>query len=316
VCISIVFAELDPWGADAGAAWSSNSAFQPRKFTTYDRDGNGSDEAMFRRYNRWHSRFDQPDPYDGSYHLTNPQSFNRYAYVQNDPVNFVDPLGLDRFDDHLGPPPPVPTLIPDGGDTIVTNIWGRFLTGGGGTRSSGAGGTSSGPIELETPSTPTEAEIVPQSPAAAQTDCQRFADLVQAIANRTNSDDEFLDEMARTFTAANNSSIADMRRTANTAIPAGRPRFVDSGFKPEFQDGSNQVRHFTAGFIAGARLGVPGLMYMNSREGGHNPSPGNEPDVRLNGVSTNLGSMYTKRPDAVEFRRARLAGQIREDVCQ
>ena len=26
----------------------------------------------------------------------NPQSFNRYAYVQNDPVNFVDPSGLDR----------------------------------------------------------------------------------------------------------------------------------------------------------------------------------------------------------------------------
>jgi hypothetical protein len=49
---------------------------------------------MFRRYNRWHSRFDQPDPYDGSYSLTNPQSFNRYAYVQNDPVNFVDPSGL------------------------------------------------------------------------------------------------------------------------------------------------------------------------------------------------------------------------------
>jgi uncharacterized protein RhaS with RHS repeats len=50
---------------------------------------------MFRRYNRSHSRFDQPDPYDGSYDLTNPQSFNRYAYVQNDPVNFIDPFGLD-----------------------------------------------------------------------------------------------------------------------------------------------------------------------------------------------------------------------------
>jgi hypothetical protein len=50
--------------------------------------------------------------------MTNPQSFNRYAYVQNDPVNFVDPLGLDH--DTLGPPPPVPTLIPYGG-TIVTN---------------------------------------------------------------------------------------------------------------------------------------------------------------------------------------------------
>ncbi len=57
--------ELDPWGADTPR--SSNVAFQPKKFTSYERDSNGSDEAMFRRYNRWHSRFDQPDPYDGSY---------------------------------------------------------------------------------------------------------------------------------------------------------------------------------------------------------------------------------------------------------
>ena len=61
---------------------SSNAAFQPQQFTTYTRDGNAADDAMFRRYNRWWSRFDQPDPYDGSYDLSNPQSFNRYAYVQ------------------------------------------------------------------------------------------------------------------------------------------------------------------------------------------------------------------------------------------
>jgi len=84
--------ELDPWGGETDR--SSNSAFQPRRFTTYERDGNLSDEAMHRRYNRWHSRFDQPDPYGGSYDITDPQSFNRYAYVQNDPVNFVDPSGL------------------------------------------------------------------------------------------------------------------------------------------------------------------------------------------------------------------------------
>jgi RHS repeat-associated protein len=84
--------ELDPWGADTTR--SNNAAFQPRKFTSYERDGNGSDEAMFRRSNRWHSRFDQPDPSDGSYDLTDPQSLNRYAYVQNDPANFTDPSGL------------------------------------------------------------------------------------------------------------------------------------------------------------------------------------------------------------------------------
>ncbi len=84
--------ELDPWGGETNR--SSNEAFQPKKFTTYERDVNGSDEATHRRYNRWWSRFEQPDPYDGSYSLTDPQSFNRYAYTQNDPVNFVDPTGL------------------------------------------------------------------------------------------------------------------------------------------------------------------------------------------------------------------------------
>src|SRR5205085_3675184 len=44
-------------------------------------------------YNRWHSRFDQPDPYDGSYNFLDPQSLNRYAYTQGDPANFVDPTG-------------------------------------------------------------------------------------------------------------------------------------------------------------------------------------------------------------------------------
>jgi RHS repeat-associated protein len=89
--------ELDPWGATISAPFSSNDAFQPKKFTSYERDGNGSDEAMFRRFNRWHSRFDQPDPYNGAYNAADPQSLNRYAYVQGDPVNFVDPSGLHAY---------------------------------------------------------------------------------------------------------------------------------------------------------------------------------------------------------------------------
>ena len=84
--------DLDPWGRETARSW--NSQAQPRRYTSYTRDSNDSDEAMHRRYNRWHLRFDQPDPADFSYDLTDPQSFNRYSYTDNDPVNLTDPSGL------------------------------------------------------------------------------------------------------------------------------------------------------------------------------------------------------------------------------
>jgi RHS repeat-associated protein len=99
--------DLDPWGGETSR--SSSQAFQPHRFTTYERDGNGGDEAMFRRYHGYWMRFAQPDPFDGSYDQTDPQSFNRYSYTQNDPVNLVDPSGL--FD--LPPPPPPSSLFGD-----------------------------------------------------------------------------------------------------------------------------------------------------------------------------------------------------------
>ena len=79
---------------DQDALVRSSMLEQPYRYTTYERDGDGVDQAMMRSYHGWHSRFDQPDLWDGSYDLTDPQSFNRYSYVQNDPVNYVDPSGL------------------------------------------------------------------------------------------------------------------------------------------------------------------------------------------------------------------------------
>jgi len=85
--------DVDPWGGET--ARSSSSHLQPRKYTSYERDGSGNDQAMYRQYHSFWQRFDQPDPYDGSMNPADPQSLNRYAYVQNDPVNFVDPSGLN-----------------------------------------------------------------------------------------------------------------------------------------------------------------------------------------------------------------------------
>ena len=42
-------------------------------------------------------RFTSPDPYQASGSPADPGSWNRYAYVGGDPVNFNDPLGLDAW---------------------------------------------------------------------------------------------------------------------------------------------------------------------------------------------------------------------------
>lgn len=47
---------------------------------------------MFRYYGSGYARFTSPDRLAGN--NGNPQSLNRYAYVLNDPLNGVDPLGL------------------------------------------------------------------------------------------------------------------------------------------------------------------------------------------------------------------------------
>ena len=55
----------------------------------------GLDHAQFRSYSAAQGRWLSPDPYDASYDITNPQSFNRYAYVRNNPLSFVDPTGMN-----------------------------------------------------------------------------------------------------------------------------------------------------------------------------------------------------------------------------
>jgi RHS repeat-associated protein len=69
-------------------------------FATYQRDvgyGGTFDYAMNRYYAPQWGRFTTPDPYQASAQLANPQSWNRYSYVENDPVNGYDPRGLEVY---------------------------------------------------------------------------------------------------------------------------------------------------------------------------------------------------------------------------
>jgi RHS repeat-associated protein len=80
-----------PWGEEQVTTTQNRD-----KFGTYYRDSTGLDYADQRYYSSQHGRFLTPDPYRASGGRAEPQSWNRYTYVENDPVNFADPRGLLR----------------------------------------------------------------------------------------------------------------------------------------------------------------------------------------------------------------------------
>jgi RHS repeat-associated protein len=234
--------ELDPWGADTTR--SNNVAFQPKKFTSYERDGNDSDEATFRRSNRWHSRFDQPDPYNGSYDPSNPQSFNRYAYVRNDPVDFVDPTGLKDN---------VCLWIFDG-DSDENQCFGEWQPDIGFEPKDGV------------PNDPEGKESENTAQQNARTTCERFADRVQDLANAATTIDGLLDALATTFLSMSNGhptngSISEVR-AAQGATLVGEARTFSSndGIRGRFRgvEGGGQIRHFVGANSSQLRWWLPG----------------------------------------------------------
>ncbi len=119
------------------------------------------------------------------------------------------------------------------------------------------------------------------------------------------------DELARTFVGATDSSINAMRRAGETVVNPPNI-FTSAGFQSQFADpgNGNQVRHYTAGLIAGFNSPSAGfaLRYMNSRE-----TPGTSDyatDTALNAVSTRHGSSFTPLTNPKV-----LADWIRRDVC-
>ena len=300
--------EYDPHGQTLLRISSNGPWYLSKKFTGYERDyGTNTNYAKARQYQHNNARFLQADPLGlGASDLSDPQSLNLYSYVQNDPVNFTDPSGLDSgYCDATGC-----TIIGTiGGSVLPLAIGGdqMFMIEDGPVDAGGGGGGG------EVQQTPTQ---------APPNDCQRFADIVQQTASQSSGHEDFMNRMARTFTAANNSTIGEMREAAYRRAPADRVILTDRGFKGEFRDGGNQARHFVGGLVAGYRLGsVAGLAFMDPREIGDSMA-----DVRLNHVSVNLGAGEViprkSRPTAVLTVNpgtngyVDLAEKIRSTICE
>jgi RHS repeat-associated protein len=116
-----------------GEFWYSSSATTKWRFTSYERDSeSGNDYAIFRYHSNRLGRFLTPDPIAGS--VFNPQSLNRYAYVTNDPVNLIDPFGLQvepgdwaEIEAPLPLPPVVETVRVDAYIDVTAGIGGYYL---------------------------------------------------------------------------------------------------------------------------------------------------------------------------------------------
>ena len=132
-----------PYGELQGAVGTPGE-----KFGTYWRDATGLDYAVNRYYSSQMGRFLSADPYRASGGPAEPGSWNRYAYVEGDPVNFADPGGLQ-----LRGPSCVPAYFAMPGGSIDTSTncqagyieeW--YMGGGGG---GGGGFVATGPSRAE-----------------------------------------------------------------------------------------------------------------------------------------------------------------------
>jgi len=106
----------EPFGATSVSGILSTNSYQ---YTGRENDGTGLYYYRARYYNAIYGRFSSEDPigfHGGS---------NFYAYVGDDPVDFFDPLGLDK----RGPNPNPPLIGPNPNPPLDPCIKGALLEG-------------------------------------------------------------------------------------------------------------------------------------------------------------------------------------------
>ena len=290
------------WGQGFGA----EDKIRQRYAMTERDDSTGLDHTWWRKYENRSGRWTSPDPYNGSMTIANPQSFNRYAYVQNDPVNFVDPSGL------------LPVLVC--GYTWMNREYGWVY------------GCSVRDVpEPQDPHDPRGGgRGGPQQSAPGRNEkeinnCQRFAAALDQIANNSQSETNFLDELARTFlrsTAGHpaNSGIGEMRLGAGGVLAPGPASFLgNSGIRSEFRgqsDEQGQIRHFVGSVIA-ASYGFFGQEFMIQREDENSDS--GRADVAVSRLAFSIYNDVTGPLGArgrIDQIRKRFADEIRRKFCQ
>ncbi len=242
--------------------------------------------TWFRQYDTTEGRWLSVDPLAASPDA--PQSLNRYAYVVNDPVNLVDPLGLEGEG------------VPD----LFTGCWVAFVDPYGEIWP-----VYSLPIDaclgsadfLDFGLDPDRLEDILRRFAGLQlnlaqqgtiNDCQAMQRIFGAAFSLFNNTHSAVDALTRVLTERIPHSASPTSRRENVATTAVGvytaygPTFGDRGFHEDFRDvdPSNQVRHFTAYLNAGFHSGQDPLGPVQFL-GGIQLARGDEPGDRALGFA-------------------------------
>ncbi len=144
-------ASYGPWGETFNEQGTGDRLFTGQTQDTIAGPSQGIYDFLFRQHSPTEGRWLVPDPAGlAAVDITNPQTWNRYAYVGNNPLSNVDPLGLDDTGECGGLPcrwpGPGPSLPGDGADQVcgylclsVIGIPGEIQINGGGGGNSGKG---------------------------------------------------------------------------------------------------------------------------------------------------------------------------------
>ncbi len=254
-----------PFGEALGASGQQDK----RKLTSYERDDESGLDYAINRYNKVTlGRFQSADPYQASGHRVDPQSWNRYSYVKNDPINWTDRLGLDG-DDTGGSPYPGGDL---GGASVSAGGWGDSITASGAGILGLIGGRNIDTFE-DTGATGTGGPPVAQEPVTKQPDSDQkkklrkfLKDLSKKCQDKLSKlDSKILDKLAAAIDKVKifdtNLIKTDFARNhMQQQVLEIQAKSTNAGDKPGIYWNMTVEQFFTPGFVPEEYGGTPAVL--------------------------------------------------------
>jgi RHS repeat-associated protein len=252
-----------PFGEDFGESGSQ----EKHHFTSYDRDDeSGMDNAVNREYSAAVGRFLSADPYRASGYMIDPQSWNRYGYCRNNPVDFFDPNGLNLAAVNGGSLGSISVSAGDGwisSDSPGFALFWSYLTGGGGGSS---GGNTSGSGEGTGPNGPTNPEPKDIGGKFSEDQQKRIKDIKDDVEKLLKNNKDCAD-----YLGGEKKALALLGRAqvynANTIDPkyAGTGGKFPGGARAAHKAALDPTSHNLAMSEIGARGVTASSIYVNAR---------------------------------------------------